>query len=183
MTPKSVVTWMVERSSFRNSSVVASGSQTLLKPQRQCFYRKFPLLSDKLSWKTSALWRCEVLFRNFYCIFGIHIKFCAFWKKRSASQVSYLLYYWLQRMWFLECWIGLLSQHSSAVNVLSDPKRCWNQNDRSFYPTFPWLSDKLSSKTSAVVRWDILGLFFNTLTGYHLFCLHNLGKFREQAQT
>ena len=37
------------------------GSQTLMESARQHFYFNFPLLLDKLSWRTSLLMRSEIL--------------------------------------------------------------------------------------------------------------------------
>ena len=90
------------------------------------------------------------LFSNFCCIFEIHIKFYPFWKNRSASYLNYLLRYWLRRMWLLERSKGLVSEHSSAVNVLSDSKCHWNQNSNIFilplfYSQKNWVGKHLSS--------------------------------------
>ena len=53
---------------------------------------------------------------------------------------------------------------------------------QNFYPKFPLDSDKLSSKTSALVISVILGLFFNMLTAYHMYSSKNLDKFKQQIQ-
>ena len=68
---------MFERSCFRTlfRSYSVSGSQTLLKPERQHFYPNFPLLSDKLSWKRSGLARCEILGQFFDTLTGCHLFF------------------------------------------------------------------------------------------------------------
>ena len=54
---------MPERSCFRTpfQSQGVHRSQTLLKPSLQQFYSNFPLIQDKLSWKTSLLVRSEIL--------------------------------------------------------------------------------------------------------------------------
>ena len=51
-----------------------------------------------------------------------------------------------------------------------------------FYPSFQ-LTDKLSQKTSLLVRLEILGPFFNTFTGNHMNSLHNRDKFWQEIQT
>ena len=54
---------MLESSCFRTplGSQHVNGSQTLLKPVRQHFYPKFPLLSDKFSCKAPVLVISEIL--------------------------------------------------------------------------------------------------------------------------
>ena len=44
------------------------------------------------------------------------------------------------------------------------------------------MSDKLSWKKSLLVRSEILGLFFNTLTAYHMYFRQNWGKVPEQVK-
>ena len=54
---------------------------------------------------------------------------------------------------------------------------------RHFCPNFPLIRDKLSYKTSLLVRSKILGLFGNTLTADHMYCRHNWDRFPRQVQT
>ena len=43
---------------------------------------------------------------------------------------------WPRSIWLPECLKGLVSEHSSTVNVLAHPKRCWNHNGNVFILTF-----------------------------------------------
>ena len=79
---------MPESSSFRTlfESERVHGCQTLLKPTRQLFSANFPLIQDKLSYKTSLLVRSEILglFGNaltrdhMYCSHNLQIIFSMF---------------------------------------------------------------------------------------------------------
>ena len=62
LTPKNVFPWMPKSSSFRTLFGIHSiyGSQALSKSTRHRFYPDFPLLQDKLSWKTSLLIRSKM---------------------------------------------------------------------------------------------------------------------------
>ena len=53
----------------------------------------------------------------------------------------------------------------------------------NFYLIFPLSQDKLSQKTSLLVRCEILGLFGNTLTVAHMYCRHNSEKFQRYVKT
>ena len=52
-----------------------------------------------------------------------------------------------------------------------------------YYPIFPWILDKLSSKKSALVRFKILGLFVNTLTAEYTYSRRNMQTLTQQVQT
>ena len=52
-----------------------------------------------------------------------------------------------------------------------------------FYPNFLLISDKLSWKTSLLIRSKMLGLFFNPLIAYHMYSRQNWEKFPQQGQT
>ena len=62
LTSKNVLPWISKRSCFRRpfESQIVRTSQTLLKSARNCFYPNFPLIEDKLSWKTSLSIRCKM---------------------------------------------------------------------------------------------------------------------------
>ena len=51
-----------------------------------------------------------------------------------------------------------------------------------FLPNFLLMSDKLSQKKSILVRPEILGLCFHSLTGYHMYSRKNLEKFPQIVQ-
>ena len=52
-----------------------------------------------------------------------------------------------------------------------------------YYRIFPPIWDKSSSRRSALVRSEILGLFVNTLTGEYMYSRHNKQNFPQQFQT
>ena len=52
-----------------------------------------------------------------------------------------------------------------------------------FHPRFLLSQDKLSWKTSLLVRCEILGLFGDTSTAAHMYCPHNSEKFPTLVQT
>ena len=54
---------------------------------------------------------------------------------------------------------------------------------RHFYSIFSLIWDKLSYKTSFLVRSEILGFFGNTLTTDHMYSRHNWDKLTQQVQT
>ena len=53
---------------------------------------------------------------------------------------------------------------------------------QQFHPTFPLMQDKLSWKTSLLVRSEILRLFGKTLTADHIYSVHRGEKLRQKAQ-
>ena len=52
-----------------------------------------------------------------------------------------------------------------------------------YYRMFPWIWDKLSWKKSVLVRFEVLGLFVNTLTGEYMHSRSNMQNFPQQFQT
>ena len=50
-------------------------------------------------------------------------------------------------------------------------------------PNFLLISGNLSWKTSVLVRSEILELFFNTFTFYHMYSYQNYEKFAQEVQT
>ena len=52
-----------------------------------------------------------------------------------------------------------------------------------YYPFFPWISDKLSSKKTALLWSYILRLFSNTLTADDKYSCRNMQDFLQQLQT
>ena len=52
-----------------------------------------------------------------------------------------------------------------------------------FYPNFPLIQQKVISKISPLVRYQILGLFGNTFTGHRIYSRQKQEKLHEQPQT
>ena len=50
------------------------------------------------------------------------------------------------------------------------------------YPNFPLIQDKLSKKTSLLVRSEIFELFGNTFAADHIYSRHNWGKFTQHVK-
>ena len=72
----------------------------------------------------------------------------------------YLLNYWLQETWLLKCVKGPVSKHPLAVNVLTDPKYCWNLHGSTFILFLHHFRiDQLTWKTSLIVRPQMLCQF------------------------
>ena len=67
-------------------------------------------------------------------------------------------------MCFFKCITLLVSENPLAGNVLTSPKNSWNLQEKYFYPTFSSFWAKLGYKESILIRSDILGPLFNTLT-------------------
>ena len=49
-----------------------------------------------------------------------------------------------------------------------------------YYQMFPWIWDKLSWRTSVLVRSEILRLFVNTLTAEYIYSGRNMQNFHQQ---
>ena len=64
--------------------------------------------------------------------------------------------------------------------MLADTKHWLNLHCGAFILLLLLLSDKLSYKTSLVVRSEILGQSFNTVKAYHMFSLQNWGNSRNK---
>ena len=54
---------------------------------------------------------------------------------------------------------------------------------QDFYPNFPLILDKLSWKTSPLIRSEILGLFVNTLMAAHMYSRRNWEKISHRVKT
>ena len=52
-----------------------------------------------------------------------------------------------------------------------------------YYRIFPWIRDILSCKKFFLVRYEILGLFVNTLTAEYQYYRRNIQNFPQQNQT
>ena len=52
-----------------------------------------------------------------------------------------------------------------------------------YYSIAPWIGDKLSCKNSTLVKFEILGLFVNTLTTDDKYSSRNIQNLTEQLET
>ena len=52
-----------------------------------------------------------------------------------------------------------------------------------YYPIAPWIGDKLSCKKSTLVKFEILGLFVNTLSADEKYSSRNIQNLTQQLQT
>ena len=69
------------------------------------------------------------------------------------------------------------SQHVKRSETLLKSSR------QHFYTNFPLTSNKLSCVSCLLVRSEMLGSSFNTLTADHMYSCHNWQKFPQQIQT
>ena len=69
------------------------------------------------------------------------------------------------------------SQRVNGSQILLKPER------QSFRPNFPLISDELNWKTSVIVKYQILEMFFNTSTVFHIFFRQIWEKFPQHFQT
>ena len=189
-----------------------NGSQTLLKFARQLFYPNFLLIWDELKnislsqiWnvRTISLTRWQAflselreilvtssnaiifktinIFRNFFQIFAIYITFCDLEKKNHLYSliISEVIdcnecLTWMYESLCFRTPFG--TQPAIGSQTLLEPER------EHFYTKLLLISDNLSWKTSLLIISEILGLSFNTLTTYHMYCLQNWEKFMQQVK-
>ena len=76
--------------------------------------------------------------------------------------------YWLHKMWLLELPEASFSEHPSGVNVFTGFQTLSKSARQHFYRNFTLMQQKLSWKTSSLVRSKILGLFVNTMATDHV---------------
>ena len=86
-------------------------------------------------------------------------------------------------MFFLECLKAPVLQHHSRVKVFTDGKHCWNLHGSTFILYFTLIQEKLSQKTSLLVRTERIWLFGNTLAGDHMYSSHTWGKVHQEVKT
>ena len=103
--------------------------------------------------------------------------------KRKISFIAYL--FW--KLWTLKNVINWMPQRSSFRTPLGSQSVNESQillkpASQNFYPNFLLIWGKLSLKTFLLVRCKILGLFFDTLTAYHMYSRQNWEKFSQQVQ-
>ena len=77
---------------------------------------------------------------------------------------------------------GLASEHHSVINVLTDSNTA-ESSKAPLLSFFPWISDKLSWKKTALLWSKILRLFANTLTADDKYSCRNMQNFLQQLQT
>ena len=107
-----------------------------------------------------------MLYIYFLMMFGIYMKFTIFQQKIWASSVKYYWSYWLGKMCLFKCTTLLLFEKSFAVNV-------WTSQKKYFCPIFFSLWGKLNSKKLLSIRYEILGLLDNTLSGNYKYSPSN----------
>ena len=81
---------------------------------------------------------------------------------------------WMPESSFFRKPLGNQRVHVSQTLTKSVP--------RHFYPNFPLIRHKLSYKISLLVRYEIIGLFGNTLVLDHMYSRHNWDKFPQQVK-
>ena len=111
------------------------------------------------------------------------IKFRTFGKKGWVSYPDYFRNYCFRKRLLLKRLDGLSSEHHSVINVLTGSKHRWKNQGYHYYPFFPWISDKLSWKKTALLWSKILRLFANTFTGDDKYSCRNMQNFQQQFQT
>ena len=82
------------------------------------------------------IWKSPNFHAKFSWIFKICTKFETFRKKNWDSKLKYFRSFWCRKRWILECVGGLVSEHHSAVNVLTSPKHCKSMQKRIFTQCF-----------------------------------------------
>ena len=85
-------------------------------------------------------------------------------------------------MRLVKCLKGPVWERYSAVNVLTDPKHCWNLSETTIFLLFLSFWDELKRKTSLLVRSEILGMFDNTLTADGKYFRHYWENFAQPIQ-
>ena len=99
------------------------------------------------------------IFRFFFGISEIYIKFGIPSTKRWASEVIYIWYYRLQEVGLLKCPKSRLSEHLWTVNMLKGPKHCINLHCSIFVNFFDH-SEKISAGKALfkeyLKHWDCL---------------------------
>ena len=115
--------------------------------------------------------------------FWIYAKFCAFWSKK----ISFIALIFCRSLglrnvvtWMPESSCFRTALQSERVHVPQTPVKSTRQQ---FYPKFPLIQDKLSSKTSLLVRFEVLGVFGKRLTADHKYFRRNWEKFLEHVET
>ena len=125
----------------------------------------------------------EDFFWIFYCISEMWMKFRTFWKMGWVSLPNYF-----RTLLFRKEVATETSRRSvfktpfdnQRVNGLQTPLKVARQH---YYPFFPWISDKLSWKKTALLWSKILRLFVNTMTTDDKYSCRNMQNFLPQLQT
>ena len=86
-------------------------------------------------------------------------------------------------MWLLEFQKAHVFRTPFANKGVHGSLTTTNPGMRHFYPNFELILDKLSQRTSLLLRLEILGPFGNTFTGNHMNSSHNRDKFPRQVLT
>ena len=107
--------------------------------------------------------KSKIIFRTFFCISGIYIKFEILSKKSSALQLISYRNYRLPNAELLKCPKPPVSEHLWLVNMLRGPKNCLNPDGSIFLKFFDHSETKSAPKTLFLAVSEILRLFVNIL--------------------
>ena len=114
----------------------------------------------------AIMWKWKNIFRTFFCISKIYIRFGILWKRRWASEVICFWNYRLQKAGLLKCLKSPLSEHLWTLNMLNGVKHCINLHSSIFVIFFDHSEKNQRWKLFLVVS-EILRQFFNILTPDH----------------
>ena len=102
-------------------------------------------------------------------------------KKRLLSWLMCFGNYRLQNTWLKKCLKSPVSEYCSTDNMPKGPKQCWNLHDGTFLMLLSsWR--KWTLKISLLVMYEILRLFFNTMTGDGKYFLRNSKNLSQPGQ-
>ena len=85
-------------------------------------------------------------------------------------------------MWVIQCRGAPILEHPFASKLVHRSQTLLEPPLQHFYLNFPLIHEKLSWKTSPLVRLEILRLFGNTLTADHMYSHHRSEKLPEQVE-
>ena len=115
----------------------------------------------------------RTIFQNIYFNFAIYTKFCRFWQE-NISFIAWIVWKLLTPknvvVWMRESSCFGTPFPSQRVHGTQTVLKGVSQ---VVYPNFPLMQDKLSQKTSLFVRFEILGVFCNTLATDDMCSPHN----------
>ena len=76
----------------------------------------------------------------------------------------YFRNYRLSKIWLGHSLKSVVSEHPSTVNMLKISKHLWNLHESTFIMFFPSFLGELIWKISPIFKFQITGVFVNTLT-------------------
>ena len=121
-------------------------------------------------WELAVPYSNAIIFKRkhflsvFCSIYGIYIKFQTFFVRRTSSYLMYFRNYKLSKTWLDHSPKSGVSEHPSTVNLLkgllTPTKSAWE----NLCHIFASLSEKIILKIFPILKFEILGVFVNTLT-------------------